>query len=97
MTLEDRDDIKRYFDVVAEDLRSEIRAVAEGVAMNTERLDRLDGRLDRLEAKGDRLEANVDRLDGEFRAFREETRENFATLRAEFGARLQTVEGKMAS
>jgi len=32
---------RRHFDVVAEDLRSEVRAVAEGVIANTERIDSL--------------------------------------------------------
>ena len=51
MTGEDREDIKRHFSVVAEGLRSEIRAIAEGVGANSDRLDRFDGRLDRMESR----------------------------------------------
>lgn len=35
-------DTRRYFDVVAEDLRHKLGLVAEGVATNTERIDRLE-------------------------------------------------------
>jgi hypothetical protein len=55
MTDENREDIKRHLDVVAEGLRSEIRLLADRVAMNTERIDRLDDRLGALEEKIDRL------------------------------------------
>ncbi len=36
---------RRHFDVVAEDLRHDIRAIAEGVAATSERVDRLGGDL----------------------------------------------------
>jgi hypothetical protein len=75
MTEQESDEIKRHFDVVAEGLRSEIRLVAEGVAMNTEGLDRLAGRVGTVETK-------VDRLEGELHAFRDETRHNFSELRS---------------
>ena len=50
----DRDtveEIKRHFGVVAEDLRSEVRAVAEGQALLTERID---SRFGQLETRVDR-------------------------------------------
>jgi hypothetical protein len=74
MTQEERNEIKRHFDLVSENLRSEIRLVAEGVAMNTERLDRLDVRFDSLEGK-------VDRMEDEFHVFRDDTQRYFAELR----------------
>ncbi len=40
MSSEDHEQTRRHFDVVAEGLRSEIRQVAEGVAMNTDALER---------------------------------------------------------
>jgi hypothetical protein len=42
MTKDEAEDIKRHFDVVAEQLDSSIQAVAEGVAVNTERIERLE-------------------------------------------------------
>ncbi|HEX9303497.1 MAG TPA: hypothetical protein VGA31_03510 [Thermoanaerobaculia bacterium] len=38
-------DIKRHFDVVAEGLRADIRVVIEGLAANTNRLERVETRL----------------------------------------------------
>jgi hypothetical protein len=42
-------DIKRYFGIVAEDLKSEIRIVAEGQVLLVERMDRLEGKIDHLD------------------------------------------------
>lgn len=36
-----KDEIVRHFDIVAEDLKSEIQTVAEGVTANTEKIDAL--------------------------------------------------------
>ena len=41
MTKKEADDVKRLFGVVAEDLRSDIRQVAEGVGLLNERFDGL--------------------------------------------------------
>jgi hypothetical protein len=46
MNSQTAEEIKRHFDIVAEGLRSEIRAVAEGVAATNERFDRLEGRME---------------------------------------------------
>ncbi len=49
------DEIKRHFDVVAGRLESKIQAVAEGVALTNERIDRLESntneRFDRLDQR----------------------------------------------
>ncbi len=45
MTPDETQEIMRHLGVIAEDLRSDIRLVAEGVAMNTERLDRQEKEL----------------------------------------------------
>jgi hypothetical protein len=45
MDRETAEELKRHFNVVAEGLRSEIRAVADGVAATNERLDRLESRI----------------------------------------------------
>ena len=47
--LEDyKEETKRHFDVVAEDLKGEIRAVAEQVAVNTEKLEMHDQKFDKI-------------------------------------------------
>jgi len=43
------EEVKRHFDVVAESLHSDIKAVAEGVETNTQQLERIEARLDKLE------------------------------------------------
>lgn len=54
------EEIKRHFNVVAEGLRSDIRLVIEGLAANTDRLDRVEVRLDRVEVRLDRVEVRLD-------------------------------------
>jgi hypothetical protein len=52
---------RRHFDVVAESLRGDIRAVAEGMAASREqtgRTDGLEGRVQRLEVRVSGLEAD---------------------------------------
>ena len=54
---------RRYFDVVGESLRGDIRAVAEGVELLSQRVDRgfadQAGRTDRLEGRVERREVRV--------------------------------------
>ena len=54
------EEIKRHFNVVAEGLRSDIRLVIEGLAANTDRLDRVEVRLDRVDVRLDRVEVRLD-------------------------------------
>ena len=49
-------------EVSQEQLSYDLRAVAEGVTGNDERLDRLEGRFDGLEERFDRFEMNFDLL-----------------------------------
>ena len=56
-------EIKRHFGVVAEDLKGEIRLVAEGQALLVERIDGLEGRFDGLEGRFTRLEERVGRTE----------------------------------
>ena len=56
-------DIKRHFNVVAEGLRADIRLVIEGVAANTDGLERVETRLDRVEIRLDRVEVRLDRVE----------------------------------
>lgn len=44
-----KEDTKRHFDVVAEDLGDKIKQVAEGVSLNTEKLRKHDKRFDKIE------------------------------------------------
>jgi len=76
VTKKEADDVKRLFGVVAEDLRSDIRQVAEGVGLLNERFDGLEGRFDRLEGRFDRLDAKVDQMGRELTA---EIREGAST------------------
>lgn len=98
MALKDHEETRRLFGVVAEALRSEIRQVAEGVAMTNQRLDRLEGDVETFrgetasqfqivgaEFKAVRAEAKAfrDEVTGEFRAVRHEMASGLEAVRAE--------------
>ena len=53
-------------EVRQEQFSDDLRAVAEGVTGNGERLDRLEGRFDGLEERFDHLEVRFDGLEGRF-------------------------------
>lgn len=72
MDYDTAEDIKRHFSVVAESLRSDIRLVIEGVAANTERLDRVEVRLDRMDTRFDRVEVRLGGVEAEVRGLRNE-------------------------
>jgi hypothetical protein len=65
MNSETAEEIKRHFNVVAEGLRSDIRLVIEGLAVNTDRTERVENRLDRVEVRLDRVEVGLDGLKAE--------------------------------
>ena len=54
---EEGEKTRRHFDVVAEELKSEIQQVAEGVETNTQQLERIETRLTNLELVKDDVEA----------------------------------------
>ncbi|HEV8611638.1 MAG TPA: hypothetical protein VGS98_16395 [Thermoanaerobaculia bacterium] len=62
MDSETAEEIKRHFNVVAEGLRSDIRLVIEGLAVNTDRTERVENRLDRVEVRLDRVQVGLDGL-----------------------------------
>ena len=67
--LEDyKDETKRHFDVVAEGLKDEIKQVAEGVALNTEKLREHDKRFDKIENDLETMKTDIEtiKLDIEF-------------------------------
>lgn len=67
--LEDyKEETKRHFDVVAEDLKDEIKTVAEQVAANTEKLEEHDRRFDKIDQKFEKIEDTLEviKVDIEF-------------------------------
>ncbi len=91
MASEDHEQTRRHFDVVAEGLRSDMRFLAEGLAMTNETLERF-----RAET-ADELAAASAKLS----AFRAEAARNFADVRSEIrlshsdvDRRLKAVEGR---
>ena len=56
-------------EVLQEQFGHDLRAVAEGVTGNADRLDRLEGRFDGLEGRFDGLEGRFDGLEGRFDRF----------------------------
>lgn len=59
MDRETVEEIKRYFGVVTDDLRSDVKAVAEGQSLTNERLDGVEERLGGLELRMDRLDQGM--------------------------------------
>ena len=90
MSTEDHEQTRRHFEVVAEGLRSELRQVADGVAMNTETLERF-----RAETKGEFATVRREMTDG-FAAVRSETAREFATVRREMTDGFAAVRSETA-
>jgi nitrate/nitrite-specific signal transduction histidine kinase len=67
MEKEDVKTITRHFDVVAEDLKDNIKILAEQVAANTEKLEEHDQRFDKIDQRFDEVSAdlNIIKLDME--------------------------------
>ena len=91
MSQEDHEQTRRHFDVVAEGLRSEMRFLAEGLAMTNDTLERF-----RADTTREFAEVHRD-LD----VLREATARNFADVHAEIGnshsdvdRRLKAVESR---
>jgi hypothetical protein len=95
MTSDDRDEIKRHFDVVAEGLRSEIRLVAEGVQTNTDWLDRVEGELRTVRGEVHAVQDGLRAVQGELHAFRDETREGFGELRSQIRLSYSELERRL--
>ena len=90
MSTEDHEQTRRHFEVVAEGLRSELRQVADGVAMNTETLERF-----RAETKGEFATVRREMTDG-FAAVRSETARELAAVRAEVADGSAALRAEMA-
>jgi chromosome segregation ATPase len=63
-----KEETKRHFDVVAEDLKDEIKILAEQVAANTEKLEEHDRRFDKIDERFDEIDGTLQiiKLDIEF-------------------------------
>jgi len=55
-----KDEICRHFDVVAEDLKSEIQLVAEGVSLNAQKID---SNAQKLDSNAQKLDSNAQKID----------------------------------
>src|SRR5512133_3728801 len=103
MDRETVDEVKRHFGIVAEDLRSDVRAVAEGQQGIAEGLQRLEGKQDGFEAKVEhQLDAFRAEMHAEFAAVRGETTREFEETRAlirlsysELDRRMRGLEGEV--
>jgi hypothetical protein len=83
MTSEEREEMRRHFGVLTEDLRSQIQQVAEGVTANGEAIRRSEKHAAReFDAVHRRLDTLDSRMAG-FEGFRTETARNFAAIRTE--------------
>lgn len=50
---------KRHFDVTAEDIKGEIKILAEQVATNTEKLEEHDQRFDKIDESLEKVESDI--------------------------------------
>jgi chromosome segregation ATPase len=58
-----KDEICRHFDVVAEDLKDNIKIIAEQVAANTEKLQEHDLRFDKIDEKLQRHDLRLNKIE----------------------------------
>ncbi len=97
MTSEDREDVRRVFGVVVEDLLSKVQQVAEGVTANGEAIERFHGEFDTFREDTTRefaavraeAAAGFAAVRSEAKAFREATAREFAAVHRDF-AELRT-------
>ena len=83
MSREDHEETRRHFDVVAEGLRSDMRFLAEGLAMTNETLERFRAEFGTFRADTGR---NFAGAHAELATFKAETGRNFAGAHAELAA-----------
>ena len=83
------DESKHHFDVVAESIRGDVKAVAEQVGSNTEKLDRLDQRMEHIEDDLGLLKTDLQFIKHELKA--KVDRDEFAALEN----RVSSLESKL--
>ena len=97
MTKDEAEDIKRHFDVVADQLDSSIHAVAEGVAANTERIERLESEtragFARVDSQFARVDSQFTGVDSRFDRLEREMGRGFHEL----GERVERLESKQTT
>jgi chromosome segregation ATPase len=55
-----REEYQRYLGIVAEDFKSQVKTVAEGVEILSDKIDRVETRLDGVETRLDGVETRLD-------------------------------------
>lgn len=88
--LEDyKEETKRHFDVVAEDLKSEIKTVAEQVEANTEKLEEHTQRFNKIDKSLEVIKIDIGFIKNELK--QKVNRDEFAVLEK----RVSLLEGKL--
>ena len=62
-----KDEVVRHFDVVAEDLKSDIKTVSEQVATNTEKLEEHDRRFDKIDETLETIKLDIEFIKNELK------------------------------
>lgn len=81
---ESEEETRRHFDIVAEDLMSSMRQIAEGVSTNSDLIERLTSRINSVEEQ-------IDQLQG-MRASIETMREDIGQIRSDIAG----INGKLS-
>lgn len=86
-----KDEICRHFDVVAEDLKGEIQQVAEGVVLNTEKLQEHDQRFNKIDETLEVIKIDIAFIKNELK--QKVARDEFVVLER----RVSMLEAKLSS
>ena len=73
-----KDEICRHFDVVAEDLKDDIKTVSEQVTANTEKLEEHDKRFDRIDNTLETIKLDIEFIKNELK--QKVSRDEFVAL-----------------
>ena len=84
-----KEETKRHFDVVAEDLKGEIKIVAEGVTINTEKIDALQEDMNEVKEDIEIIKLDIEFIKNELK--QKVARDEFAVLEK----RVSMLEAKL--
>jgi peptidoglycan hydrolase CwlO-like protein len=84
-----KEETKRHFNVVAEDLKGEIKAVAEQVGANSEKLERHDQRFNKIDETLETIKLDIEFIKNDLK--QKVARDEFAVLER----RVSLLEGKL--
>jgi len=73
-----KDEICQHFDVVAEDLKDDIKQVAEGVSLNTQKIDGLQGDMNTVKGDIEIIKVDIEFIKNELK--QKVARDEFAVL-----------------